>query len=133
MKTKQSKNKKKGVTLVETIIAMALVVIISTMAFSICNLSLSYGNNSKLKNFFITQTQNYVKAYYLGGNDYKNAMELLTGTQYEFGVDTTIYYDGDLNISTESEHTYSVELTFGTGFSVQCYTLSNSLIYSYEV
>ena len=127
------KNKKKGVTLAETIVAMALVVIISTMAFSICNLSLSSSNKSKIKNFFITQTQNYVQAYFLGGEDYESAMELLTGTQCEFNTNTTIYYSNDLTISNEENSSYYIELNFDNTFLVECYTSNDNLIYSYGV
>ncbi len=126
-------NKKSGVTLVETIVAMALVVIISAMAFSICSLSLNSSNKTKLKNFFTVQTQNYVQAYFLGGDHYKNSMELLTGTQYEYGDNKTIYYSKDLEVSTESEYGYYVNLNFDNSFLVECYTSNDSLIYSYEV
>ena len=129
----KNKKSKKGFSLVEVIVSMALVVIISAMVFSVCNFALARGNQNKQKNFFVTQSQNYVKAYFLGGEDYKKSMAFLTGNEYEFGQNAKIYYSKDFEISNQDDYKYCVDLSFGTTFLVECYDSNNNAIYSYEV
>ena len=131
--TNKKTKSKKGFSLVEVIVSMALIVIISTMIFSVSSYSLKTGNQSKQKNFFITQTQNYVKAYFLGGENYKKSMKLLTGNEYEFGQNTKIYYSNEYEISNQDDYKYCVNLSFGTNFLVECCDSNNNIIYSYEV
>ena len=125
--------KNRGMTIVETVVAVAIVVIVSTIAFSICNVSINNGHKNKLQNFFICQTQNYVKAYYQGEDDYSTSMELLTGEAKTFGENTKIYYSSDLNITTEQNSKYVVNIRFDDGFSVECLDSNSNLIYGYEV
>ena len=126
--------KKNGFTLVETIVAMSLVVIISLIAYSVINVSISTNQKNKKKSFFISETQNYVKAYTLGEDDYETSMFLITGRNYQYGEDTTIYYSKDYKISNTEDYAYYVNLNFySTNFLVECFNSKNVLIYSAEV
>ena len=129
--------KKRGVTLTETVVAMAIAVIVSLMAYTTCSFAISQNAKSKLKSFFINQTQNYVNCYYLGATEYDYAFEFLTGMSAEYGNDTTVYYDKDFNISSQAESKYHIDLHFANSnqnFSVKCYSdSSQSAIYEVEV
>ena len=122
-------NKKRGISLAEVIVAMALVVIISVIALSTINWSLNTGSKELLKNFFNIESQNYVSAYYSGASNYQDAMTLLTNGTYTYGEDATVYYSQDLTITEEQNAKYYVNLDFEIdSFSVKCYTSQNSLI-----
>lgn len=125
-------SKQKGSTLVEVIVAMAIAVIVSTIAISVCNMAIAFGENNKVKNFFMVEAQNFVQAYYLGGDDYKSAMNMLTGNECEFGENVTIKYSADLSVTNDESAKYSVQVVFGENFSVQCYTQNSKLIYQVE-
>lgn len=122
--------KTKGVTIVEVIVAMSLVIILSLFAFSTVNWSLTVGRKEILKNFFNVESENYLSAYYSGNSNYQNAMYLLTGGSYSYGEDATIYYSKDLNIVEEQNASYYINLDFDIdNFSIKCYTSQNNLIY----
>ena len=129
---KQKKQSQKGSTLVEVIVAMAVAVIISTIAFSVCDMAIAVGNSNRIKNFFCVEAQNYVSAYYLGGTEYLAAMRLLTGYNYTFGEDATIYYSSDLKITESESAKYIVHVTFGENFLVECENENLKLIYQIE-
>ena len=63
------KHKKRGVTLLETVIAMALVVIISVAAYMTCDFALKTQKNSEIKNFFTQELENISMCYYNANND----------------------------------------------------------------
>ena len=126
-------NKKRGVTLVEVVVAMAIAVIVSGIAFTTCNFALSISNKNKIKNFFVNEASNYINCYYLGSSKYAEAMQLLTGTSYVYNEDATIYYAKNLEISVDDSSPYVISLNFKeAGFEVKCYQSSN-LVYEIEV
>lgn len=131
---KKISQKNKGITLIETIVSMALVVIISLVAF----LTLSYSNSAmqkiKEKNFFINCSQNFVSAYFMGSGDYEKSLKLITGQDYAYGENTTIYFDNKFKIANQENCEYKVLLNFDEQiFSVNCTDSSNVSIYSVEV
>ena len=126
--------KSRGFSLAEVIIAMVLIVIMSFSAFSVINFSVNSGNKNTISNFFEVETQNYLKAYFLGEDGYENSMKLLTGQDCAYGEDIMIKYDNNFEITESSTYYYYVQITFGEEvFSVSCYDRSNELIYSKEV
>lgn len=127
------KKKNSGISLAETIVAMALITIMSLIAFSTCSLSLTINNNSKVKNFFMVEANNYIDCYYMGSADYTQNMNFLTGENYTYGQNASIYYSKDLQITTEQNAKYYVNLSYGSQFLVECYNISNDLIYSVGV
>lgn len=129
--------RKKGITLAETVVAMAIAVIVSMMAYTTCNFAISQNAKNKVKSFFINQAQNYVNCYYLGATEYEDAFEFLIGESAEFGADKTVYYDKDFNISTELDSRYHIDLHFensNQNFSVKCYSnLNGTAVFEVEV
>ena len=126
---------KKGFSLSEVTVAMALVVIISVIAFSTCNFSIYQSQKSMIQSFFIGQTQNFVNCYYLGETGYANGIKFLTDKDVIYGQDATIYYAKDFSVSTDEQSEYYVNLKFvDEKFSVKCFANSNQrCIFEIEV
>ena len=125
---------KKGITLVEVVVAMALVVIISIAGFSVVNFSIRAGNKSKIQNFFMVELQNYVTAIMSGAEGYSSSMFLLTNENYNYGENGAVYYSNDLTVTYEDNAKYCINISFDTTpYSIACYDIQNNLIYSVEV
>ena len=112
---------------------MSIIIIVSVAMFATINYSIKVNQESKIKSFFIGESENYITSYYLGEDKYDEAMLLLTGESYNYGEDATIYYDSKLIITSETSSPYKVVISFGEGrFSVLSYK-GDSLIYRSEV
>ena len=130
-----SVNKKtKGMTLVETIVSMALILIVSLVAFLVLNSSFVSIQKNKEKSFFICQTQNIIMAYNMGESDFEKSLKLMTGKNFVYGQNTTIYFDKDFQITNQEDSKYKVDLVFNESrFSVKCSNQANNIIYKAEV
>ena len=125
---------KKGLTLVEVVVAMALVVIISLAGFSVINFSIKSGGRSQVKNFFMSEVQNYATAILSGSENYSNSMNLLTGASYSYGENGVVYYSGNLTITNEENAKYHININFdNTPYSISCFDSQNNLIFRAEV
>lgn len=125
---------KKGLTLVEVVVAMSLVVIISLAGFSVINFSIKSGYKSQINNFFMVEVQNYITAIMAGSENYSNSMSLLTGNAYNYGENAVIYYSSKLDITDEENAKYNISINFeNSPFSVSCYDAQNNLICRLEV
>ena len=125
---------KKGLTLVEVVVAMALVVIISLAGFSVINFSIKSGGRSQVKNFFMSEVQNYATAILSGSENYSNSMNLLTGAGYSYGENGVVYYSSNLTITNEENAKYHININFdNTPYSINCYDNQNNLIFRAEV
>ena len=134
-KTRQKKLQVKngGFSLVEVVVAMALIVILSFVAFAVCSLSVNVGGKNYVKNYFMTESKNYLSAYFSGNDNYSKAMSLLTGESFVFGEDATVYYSSGFEITTQENSRYKVNLIFGDKFQVKCLGSDNAEIYMVEV
>ena len=126
---------KKGLTLVETIIAMAVLVVITLMTFSVGNYVVAQTNKSELKLFFVNESQNYINCYLLGQDEYSNAISFYANKEALYNEDCVIYYSNDLDICDEENSTYSIKLTFEVEkFVVECFVNNNdNAVYTAEV
>lgn len=130
----KQKSFKRGISLVEVVIAMAVVVIMSLAGFSVVNFSLNAGNKFNVESFFVSESQNYISAFNLGEENYSKAIKLLTNQSYTYGENAIIYYSSDFEIVEQANAKYYVNLTFSSSnFIVQCYNIQNSLIFEAEV
>lgn len=128
------RNLKKGLSLAEVVVAMALVVLISLEGFSVVNFSLNAGNKLSVESFFVEETKNYITAYYSGEYNYANALNLLTNQTHTFGTDATIFYSNNFQVTSEDNSKYYIKLTFNeSNFMVECFNNQNNLIYKAEV
>lgn len=149
------KSKKQGVTLVETVVAMALIVIISVATYLTCNFALKHQNNTEIKNFFVQETENVAMSYYKSNNDMQKFDEILAFAfdiedssnyfEYENELDEndvshlkslTIYYDSDfsvLNLSNKTTAKYFIVFDFeNQNISAKHYS-KNQVIFQREV
>lgn len=146
------KNNKKGVTLLETVIAMALVVIISFATYSTCNFAIKHKQSSNIKNFFVQETENIAMCYYKTNSnnstafdDFENALiftfEINNADEFfEYNTSTsadgdiiinrlTIYYSSSLKylkLTNKNDAKYKVVFIFDTsGNIIKSINLSN--------
>ncbi|HAJ78052.1 MAG TPA: hypothetical protein DCO89_03195 [Clostridiales bacterium] len=130
----KKKIQRKGLTLVEVIVAMALVVIISLAGFSVINFSIKSSNKSYVHNFFMVEVQNYINAIMSGSDNYSNSISLLTGETLNYGDNAVIYYSSGLAITQEKNSKYHINIKFDNSpYSVICYDNQNNLIFKAEV
>lgn len=134
------KSKQKGITLVETIVAMALVVIISVSIYVTCNYTLKAQNDNSVKTFFATETENLAMCYYNSNlktktsaenyDNFKSAFEFSSGLKnaendyFDFAyisgtvsqVETiTIYYSKDFEYlvkDSKDDSVFKIVFTF---------------------
>ena len=95
------KSKESGVTLVETIIAMALVMIISVSVYFTCNYTLKIQNENTVKAFFANETENLAVCYYHSNSKSntpaENYEKLRTAFEFSSGLSNVEngYFDFD--------------------------------------
>lgn len=109
--------KEKGLTLVETIIALGIITTITLATVSIAFFSANAIRNTSVKAFFTHETNAYSEIYISYREDasaYQKAMLQYSGQTVTLGVDHTFYYDGKFNYSSVEEHAYSLLLDFDT-------------------
>lgn len=98
---KSKKSKEKGITLVETIIAMALVMIISASVYFTCNYTLKIQNENTVKAFFANETENLAVCYYHSNSKSntpaENYEKLKTAFEFSSGLSNVEngYFDFD--------------------------------------
>ena len=145
------KNNKRGVTLVETVVAMVLVTIISVAIYMTCNFSIRKQNDNVIKNFFINETENIAMCYYHTDDtlNFENAFVFLSEKDnpkdyIEYSLDDndnltaiTIYYTSDMkylekSLKDESSR-FKIVIDFGESYKISSYTVNDKLIYSREV
>lgn len=125
--------KEKGITLAETVISMALVILFAFVAFTTISVTSSANEKNNLKNFMTVSCQNIVKAYESGAARYSDSMQLLVGENFVYGEDAIIYYTKTLELSDNQDYAYYIEIKFGERFQVMCYNFNDKLIISTEV
>lgn len=123
---------RRGFTLLEVVIAMAVISIVSVAMFSTLSFASRRNDVARAESFFMLESENYLLAYYLGEIGYGDAMHLLTGEDFTYGTDATIFYSKDYAKSGEGDAFYRVELDFELDyFEIRC--LGSRPIYTYRV
>lgn len=110
------KIKQKGITLVETVVAMALFIIVSASIFLTCNYSIKMQAQNKVKHFFVIETENISMCYY--SESFDDALEFLIGENVDFVEKNaenniyTIYYSKELTYSKSENAVYRLKFNF---------------------
>jgi len=107
--------KKKGLTLVETIIALSIISLVSLATVSIIVYSSNALRNTSIKAFFNHEVNSFSSiyiAYHEDGGAYSKAMKQYTGADVTLGEDHTFYYDGSFNVCEAPARMYSLLLDF---------------------
>ena len=109
------RSKKEGVTLVEALVAIAIVVIVSAAATSVAVYSSNAINNATVRRFFQNEIDT-ISGLYLTyeGADFPNAMNDFCGVSQESADGTYYYYytSAFTKEGTEEAHVYKLELVF---------------------
>ena len=132
-----NRKKEKGITLVETIIAIGVIVIVSLATVSIAVYSSTVLSNTRVKEFFARET-NTLADFYLTYNEenFPKAVSAYTGRTITGYTDTTFYYDGAFRVSTEANKSFYLVLDFETSaetLSMNVFKANGSKILSKEV
>lgn len=106
--------KEKGLTLLETVIALAVIVTVSLAAVSIAVYSSTSLSSSALKGFFQHEIDAFGDIYlsYPNGEDYSKAMLDYSGEAITLGEDKVFYYDASYKKNNEDVHLYLISFDF---------------------
>lgn len=128
--------KEKGLTLVETVVALAIIVIISVSAVSMALYSANALTNVRLKSFFSIEADNYTTLFLSYNEDkFTDAVNELTGISMERYEQTDIYYDANYQY-VESDPYYYVRLSFedsNNTMNINIYSHDSSLLFTRSV
>ena len=107
--------KKKGLTLVETLISLAVIVIVSVATVSIVVYSTNAISSSRRKSFFAHETNTLANLYLTYNDtpeDFTKAVRQYSGQDVVFGTDYTFYYSEEFAYVEEARMSYSLLLDF---------------------
>ena len=149
------KNNKRGVTLLETVIAMALFVIISVASYMTCDFALKTQKNSEIKNFFTQEVENIAMCYYKSDNEvetFENALLFsfnkenaenyfeYTLTTDEFEAETithiTFFYNSSLSLlakENKENAKYKIVFDFDSSKITAISTKKNNIVFERQV
>lgn len=107
------RKKEKGLTLIETIVALGIIVLISTAVSSIIILSSNALYDTREKSHFVRETSSFA-SFYLTYDEthFATAVNHVTGLSLEGYDDTTIYYASDYSYSDNTDYKYTLLLDF---------------------
>ena len=132
---KRNWKKEKGLTLIETVIALSITTIISV---AVVSLSI-YASNAlylqRAKDFFIRETSNIASIYVnYDEESYKVAIKDLLNKDVDGYENMTIYYNESFDYATESDYAYYLNVNYSTeSLDLISYNAKNSAIYSRSV
>lgn len=133
--------KKRGFTLMETVVALAVLAVCLTITATAIVASNNVRNQSEAKRFFIIETANFLECYKVSGSNgfYENFLLYLEEAENEKIVDGTstayvFYYSAGLKrASTKDEAKYSLTVTIDGSFFAKASELkSGKTVYSLE-
>lgn len=130
--------KEKGLTLVETVISLAIISIISIAVVSISVYSANAINRNRVKSFFVNESSIIAK-YYLSysESDFYAVVNNLTGLEEDDEYHNfTIYYSSKQEYATSSDYYYHMDAIFSDNnnkLTLMSYNSSNALIYERSV
>ena len=122
-----NRKKEKGITLVETIIAIGVIVIVSLATVSIAVYSSTILSNTRVKEFFARETNTLADFYltYDTREKFATAVKAYTGCTITGSTNSTFYYDGAFRIiSAEANKSFYLVLDFETSAETGVVTLS---------
>ena len=127
--------KEKGLTLVETVIALGIVVTVSLATVSIVIYSSTSLQSTARKGFFQHEIDTFASIYLsYEGEDYKSAMHQYTGVDVTVGTDHTFYYNASYHYVAEEASEYYTVLDFdGSALNLGAYKKDGTLLASREV
>lgn len=135
------KEKEKGLTIIEVVIALSVVFVIAFASVSVVLFSMNMKNQTGEVHFFILETEQIAKLY-LNGGDFEDSMNYYIGDNY-FTDDAltsggTIYYSGKyeyvIHVDEQEDYKFKVVLEIvGAELKIDASTYGNKNIYSRSV
>ena len=127
--------KEKGLTLVEVVIALGIVVTVSLATVSIVVYSSSSLQSSARKSFFQHEIDTFADLYLsYDGENYQNAMRTYTGETVSTETDHTFYYDAAYRYSEASTAAYYTVLDFeGNNLHLSAYKIDGTTILKKDI
>ena len=127
--------KEKGISLVELVISLTIIVIISIAGVSIAVYSSNSFKNNELKRHFVSEFTS-LSILYINSANYVSAVNSFYGDSVlSDEIDTDVYFDANYKvIHSTSEFAYRLYFDFETDkLTLSSYTQSDKLIYSKEI
>lgn len=122
--------KEKGLTLIETVIALSIITIVSLAVVSIIVYSSNALNDSRVKSFFSRETDS-IASFYLSYNSptYLDAVESLTGNTITGANTDKVYYKADYTYSNSSDYNYYISFNYdGDTLTLTSYEANSKVI-----
>lgn len=132
-----NRKKEKGLTLVEVVVSLGLLVIVSIATASVAVFSSTSTKNNSVKRFFANEINN-IAILYLSYDevDFVEAIQFsmdITLTGYD---DVTVYYDGKYQLlDSDENYKYKIDFDFtgNTDLTISSFNNQNKAIYSRSV
>lgn len=122
-KTEYEKNRRRGFTVVETVVSMALVGILSVAALATVQTSLRTLQKSDVQRDVLRESENVITCYQSA--DFSSALRLLYGVEGINTSDFTLYFTSERVASTENEGAlWRMVVTVSENESENCEKLS---------
>ena len=125
--------KEKGLTLIETVIALSIIVIVSVSVVSMTIYSTNALSKTRLKSFFSGEADNYATLFVsYDAAGFAGAVNYLVGTSMTGYDETTIYYDSSYRITTADKSAYHTSFTYENEFKVlniRVYDVNNNELF----
>ena len=126
-----NRKKEKGLTLIETVVSLAVIIIVSVTAVSVSVYSNNIQKSVEIERYFTVLVDNSLSLYQ-GYKDsaFETAFNDLTGQSITYGSDHTYFVSQDFKFVTEEYSLYSVKYDFGTNsLSVRAMYEDGEIIY----
>lgn len=132
---KHRPRRQKGLTLIEVVVALAIISIVSFAVVSIAVNSTSALSTARINNFFSRETDGFA-SFYLTYNDegFHDAIEEVTGTVIDGTNNEKVYYNVDCQYSTSENYHYYVNFSYDSStLTLIAYDVNNNSIFSRSV
>ena len=120
MKTNKVLKNKRGFTLVELIVSIAVIVIISVTALGVCASSIRIFSKTSAEKRLMMELNVYITCFET--DDFVAAAEFAKGITLSVVGTNSVYYTGDMQITTEEKAVYKIEMTLSNDGSVKTFT-----------
>lgn len=108
-----NRKKEKGVTLIETVVSLAVIVVVSVIAVSISVYTSNIQKSVEIERYFTVLIENSLSLYQGYENEaFETAFNDLTGQTISYGNDHTYFVSRDYMFVTEEYSLYSVKYDF---------------------
>ncbi len=135
---KRRTNRRKGFSLLETVIAMTLIAIVFSMAITTVLAAGSIRRRSQNCRFFVTEISNYLECYRMGGSqEFADNVKTYLGVELSAAQEGSylVYYGADYVITTAGNAAFTLTLTIApvsaeeSSFSALARDASGDVVY----